>query len=722
MLNESFEYIKNWRKATVADLETDNLLEDVTKIHILGYQLDGGSVRYLWGDTEESRIKAFLTHHIKNDIPIVMHNGISFDKRVWQKLYKMDLSKLQIIDTLWLSYYLNTDKQMHSIAALAKDYDVGAKFEVDNGDWQSLTREQAVSRVVSDVEINKEIWEDFKVRLEFTHKQAKHLLDSQMVGGKRIDNEERIWIDGLSRLTLDEYIGRTIGYLCAVSEVVAKQEDTGWEIDQPHLKEHLEKLEGLAEISKDKLESVMPSIPDYRARKQPAKPYRKNGELSVSGANWERLVKCYKDKEVDEKGTPITRVVKQGEIEELVGYTQPNINSSDQIKDFLFSKGWNPQTIKFVRDQVAFTAWIESRPKEGAAHYEWSAWKDSKPEERQIPQIKKDGELCPSIEELAGEVPEVSVLEEYSVIVHRIGVLRGMLESMNKQGKVKAGAHGLASSLRLQHRKPITNLPAANKLHAEGIRGSLIAGKGKVLLGSDLSSLEDRVKVGLMMPHDPELAEEMSKPTFCPHITQAVAMGTLTKEQGDGYVNETLSPEERKVVSGIRGDAKPVVYLSAYGGTYKALVRQTGWPEQRCKDAIEAYWETNWSLNAIADEQVIVQDAKGGSWIVHPLNGLLVSLRSEKDRFNAVAQSAGSFFHFNWIFNVLKLQEDKWGKSTITANVHDELILCFKDTEEYREIFTDIVNKGLQKVNETYKMRRSLDCDIQMDYRYSDIH
>lgn len=537
-----------------------------------------------------------------------------------------------------------------------------------------------------------------------------------------MSEDEVIWIDNLSKISLDDYIGRTIGYICSVAEVVAKQEDTGWHIDKDFLIGHLTKLEELAESSKVKLESVMPSIPDYRARKQPAKPFKKDGTLSASGERWENLKRVLINKEKDEHGNLLARVVNLGEIEELVGYKPPNINSNDQIKNFLFSKGWKPKTIKFVRDQKDFTDWLRKRPNDGASHSEWKVWQESKPSERQVPQIKNGGDLCESIEELAEIVPEVSVLEEYSVITHRIGVLKGILESMDSQGKVKAGAHGLASSLRLQHRKPIVNLPASDRPHAEGIRGSLIAKDGMVLLGSDLSSLEDRVKVGLMMPHDPELAEAMSKPTFCPHITQAVAMGLITKEQGERYVNKTLPDDELNIVSGIRSDAKPVVYLSAYGGTYKALARQTGWDDQRCKDAIESYWETNWSLKAIADEQVVVQDEKGGNWIVHPLNGIPVSLRSEKDRFNAVAQSAGSFYHFNWIFNTLKMQEDLWGRSTITANMHDEIILCFKDDEKVKEVFKSIVNSALEKVNNTYKMRRELGCDIQFGKRYSEIH
>lgn len=225
-----------------------------------------------------------------------------------------------------------------------------------------------------------------------------------------------------------------------------------------------------------------------------------------------------------------------------------------------------------------------------------------------------------------------------------------------------------------------------------------------------------------MIPHDYELAMRMSADDFDPHIAQAVAMGLITEEQGQGHVAGTLGVDEASLVKGFREDAKPVNYLSAYGGTYKALMKQTGWGEQRCKDAIDSYHQLNWSIESIADEQVTIKDKNNKEWLVSPLNGLIFELRSDKDRFNAVSQSGGAFYHFNWILNVLNEQQRRWKKKSITGNIHDELILCFKDSEKNRDTFKEIVNGALDKVNNTYKPRRVLDCDIAFGKRYSEIH
>lgn len=696
MIKEAFEYITNWDKATVADLEANGLLDTISKIHIIGFQMHNmDTPKYILG-SEKERMVNFFKWHEDNNIPIVFHNGVGYDKRACEKVLGIDLNGVQIIDTLWLSYYLNLDRVRHSIEELGKDYPEAVdKFHVDEGDWGNLTEEQAIKRVTSDVEIGSIIWEDFKERLVDMHTRAKQVLSTNQVGGKRVSKSETLWIDNLKGLSVEEYVARTIGYFSALAEIVALQEDTGWLVDVEYLTEHLERLEALAQVSKEKLESVMPPIPVYRPRKAPAKPFKKDGTLSKGGESWETLKDLLRSGEVDSKGNVKAKVEKEGYIHELVGYDKPNINSSQQVKDFLFSNGWRPQTFNFVRDNEAFDEWAKSRPPKGSHRGAWKEWNDSKPEERAIPQIKDGGELCRSIQDLAAKIPEVGVLEEYSVILHRIGVLKGIYDSMDKDNRVKATAHNVARTLRLQHRKPIVNLPSVKSLHGEGIRGSLVAGEGQILLGSDLSSLEDRIKIHLITPHDPKLAAKMSSDSYCPHITQGVAMGTITPQEGEGYISETLSGDDLKRVSGLREDAKPVVYLSAYKGGWRALQRQTGWDEDRCKDAIDAYWEVNWSIDTVADEQVVIKDNLDQDWIVHPISGMLVNLKSAKDKFNTVAQSCGAFFQTIWLLNVINEQKRRWGKATMTANIHRLNIVDVKPIE---------LSGKLRDINNLYSM------------------
>src|SRR5690625_684183 len=192
-MKEAFKYITNYDKATVADIETDGLLDSVTKVHIIGFQMSHqNEVSYFWGDTQGDRIKNMLQWHIDNSIPMVFHNGIGFDRPALEKVYGMDLSELMVIDTLWVSYYLNINHRRHSVEALASDYGVAEKFEVSSEDWETLSKEDAIERVVSDVKIGNAVWQDFKGRLEEMYSLAKEKIDSVEVGGKRTSQEEKI--------------------------------------------------------------------------------------------------------------------------------------------------------------------------------------------------------------------------------------------------------------------------------------------------------------------------------------------------------------------------------------------------------------------------------------------------------------------------------------------------------------------------------------------------
>lgn len=226
----------------------------------------------------------------------------------------------------------------------------------------------------------------------------------------------------------------------------------------------------------------------------------------------------------------------------------------------------------------------------------------------------------------------------------------------------------------------------------------------------------------LMMPYDPAYALEMSEESFDPHISTAVAMGLITEEQGKGYVEGTLSEEERTAVAVKREEAKPVNYLSVYGGSYKALMRQTGWDEERCKAAIDAYWELNWAVKALAEDQTLVEDSKGLMWLINPISGLLYNVRTEKDIFSTLAQGTGAYLFDCWIDKILEKQYNDFGGKTLTAQVHDEIVLVHKDTPRFREYFEGIIRDSIKEVSEEYLVRRHLDCDVSFGRDYGSIH
>ena len=137
------EFVKkifNWRNATVGDLESDGLLDIATKLHVLSYQMQDKNIMSFNASSQESRIKAFFQWHIDSETPVVFHSGIWFDIPLMEKLYGMDLSKLMVIDTLPLSWYLNISRKKHGLDSFFEDYGI-SKPKVDDHEWEGLSEE-----------------------------------------------------------------------------------------------------------------------------------------------------------------------------------------------------------------------------------------------------------------------------------------------------------------------------------------------------------------------------------------------------------------------------------------------------------------------------------------------------------------------------------------------------------------------------------------------------
>lgn len=709
--------IYNWEKATVADLESDGLLREATKIHVLCCEMANNKAVSIKGSDIE-RLKAFFNYHIDNEVPVVFHNGATFDIVLVEKLLGIDLSKLMLIDSLALSWYLNFSRMKHGLGTFHEDYGI-EKPPVD--DWTNLTYEEYEHRCKEDVKINVALWNDLKARLVDMYTIAQAQIDASNVGGKRLTEDEEIYIDRYVGGSVTEAIDRLLTFLMFKMDCARLQEDTGWEVDVELLESSIEQLTKEGAEAKAELESVMPVVPKYVDRKKPAKPFKKNGELSASGEAWEEIKKLITSKATDEYGHPMVKSSeKEGVVKLLTSYEQPNGNSPDQIKAFLYSKGWVPQTFKYERDEEAFNKWVASKPREGANHQAWSAWKESRPEDRAIPQITVAGddgkELCPSLEELAEEVPEIRVYAKYCVLKHRLGVLNGFKRDLYN-GKLQARINGFTNTLRVQHAE-IVNLAGVDKPYGKIVRGVLVAGKGKVSVGSDLSSLEDRTKHHFMLPHDPEYVATMQEDDFDPHILMALTAKMVTQQEFDDFKAGNKSANAKAA----RKKGKTTNYASVYNAGAPKIAQAAGVSLKEGKILHEAYWKLNWSVKAIAEEQCVIKDSRGNKWLVNPINGFCYALRKESDRFSTLAQGTGSFFFDMWVDKILEKMYAKYGKKTLTGSFHDENILVIKDLPKYREEFANIIQEAIEDVNIEFKLRRKLGCETQFGQRYSEIH
>ena len=118
-------------------------------------------------------------------------------------------------------------------------------------------------------------------------------------------------------------------------------------------------------------------------------------------------------------------------------------------------------------------------------------------------------------------------------------MFEGFLNSERKDRTypyVVAGAGGFTNTLRFKHRTPVVNLPKVGKPWGEEIRGSIIAKKGKIFLGSDMVALESKTRDHYVKPLDPGMVEKTQADGYDAHLDIAVTAGLMTEEEMKFYV------------------------------------------------------------------------------------------------------------------------------------------------------------------------------------------
>lgn len=482
----------------------------------------------------------------------------------------------------------------------------------------------------------------------------------------------RLWRDldiKLSKLyPNDQDKWQFIKYLSFKMECAAEQEALKWKVDIETAKGYLYVWEAEKDLKIVELAEAMPKQILTKVQQRPKVMYKKDGELSAHGEKFEELRKQYKQPDSVQ-----SFVVKTGE-------RQGNPNSPEQVKEWLYSIGWVPRTFKFVRGPDGV--------------------------ERQVPQVRKDGELCPSVTKLISEDPAVAILDGLSVLSHRIAVLKGIIEC-ESDGYVQATIAGMTNTLRFKHAKPLVNLPSVEKPYGKEIRGLLTAPEGYVLCGADMTSLEDTTKRHYMKPLDPDYVAEMSRDGFDPHLDLAKHAGIISQEDIDKHNSGEKSLKD------LRKNYKVVNYSATYGVGAAKLARETGMTKKEAQKLLDAFWSRNWSVQKVAST-LRKRELFGGMWVQNPVSKFWHSLRSEKDRFSTLNQSTGVYCFDVWV----KKCRDKDVKTV--GQFHDEIIALVKEGDQIETAIN--MNYSIEEVNRQLRLNVDLGIDAQFGKTYADIH
>ena len=612
----------------VFDVEANGLLDDATKIHCLSYTTDGVTYDTLF---DYDGMKDLLL----NQQGLIGHNIIRYDIPLLEKILGIKI-EARLFDTLPMSWVLNYNRPKHGLESFGEDFGI-PKPKID--DWNNLTQDDYRHRCVEDVKINWKLWQDVLKRFMFIYK---------------------------SKSELDKFFR----YLQFKMDCAASAERVGWRLDVGLAKDCVAKLTEQQSSKINELKGVMPRVKITTKKSKPKVCFKKDGSPSSHGERWFALL--------DEHELPRHY---EGEVEVIKGWDQPNPNSNDQVKSWLFSLGWEPCTFNYI--------------------------KESPTETRLVPQVRSNGELTKSVKRLIKDNPVVSVLDGLTVIQHRLKIFEGFLEC-EYNGYVRAEIDGLTNTLRFKHKKPLVNLPAVDKPWGKEVRGCLTVPDGYTLCGADMTSLEDTTKRHYMYPYDPDYVNDMSQDGFDPHLDLALHANAVSQIEIDEY-----NAGRNDQLKDLRKDFKVVNYSATYGVGKAKLARTTGMSESAAQELLDAYWKRNWSVKAFIDNQK-VRKINDEMWVQNPVSKFWHSLRYEKDVFSTLNQSTGAYCFDKWVAYY------RTRRPNIIGQFHDESINLVRKGEE--DEHSSALEWAIKKLNQNLKLNVDLGIEIQYGQRYSDVH
>lgn len=601
-----------------------------------------------------------LNGFLKQGHHLYMHNGMTFDQEALIMLGYDGIKDCKITDTLYLSWYLQPKKMQHGLAVYGEQYGV-LKPAVE--EWENQPQDVYNHRVMEDVEIQYRLCKEQETQLMHMYPKGDHV-------------------------RVEEFFNMKAKHLLL-------QQRTQWKLATEKAEMLRTELEDKLAIQVDALALVMPKVAVKQLRTPPAKPFKADGTLSSHGKAWARILieRCLP---MDTSEVVIVKEWKVG-----------NPGSPAQVKDWLYSHGWVPETFKFERD------------------------KDTG-EEIKKPQVNvpnSGGKVDPGVQKLFAKNPDMKHIEGLGILKHRLGMVKGFLEN-NEDGKLVARAQGFTNTLRLKHRE-LVNLPSPRVIYGPELRGCLTCEDDEILLGSDLSSLEDKVKQHFQFEFDPVYVAIQQAKGYDPHLQIALAASLLNKEQMEWYKAYKKLPEEEhtpendvifKVLDKIRQSGKTTNYACQYGAGAATVARAAGVPLSLGTTLHEGYWKLNWSVKAIA-EATKTKKMAGVNWQWNLVSKLWYFLKTDKDRFSTLCQGTGAYICDMWVQAVIDICMERYGKPpALCGQFHDEIILRLRDTPKAREIMEGIVQEAIERVNEKVQMNTTLGCDVSFGRTYADIH
>lgn len=605
----------------IADIEANGLLQEATEIHCAVFK--DADTNQVW----KLRKRDSIIKMLEKTKYLIMHNGIGYDLPLIKKLWGYEY-KGKILDTVLMSRELFKNIQIpqqmkddykeackkldgpHSLAAWG--YRLG-RGKVEHEDWSVFTPAM-MHRCAEDVEI--------------THLLYNHIVEK--------------W-------NTEKYPPRSAWLTMDFMKCISRQEQHGWKLDIPRCNRYMKQLDTWIRRIDAVLDPYVPSRPlekedtlqEDGSTQGFQNPYTKKGEIhsnlmkwmNNNGIEWTR----------DDIGGPFCRV----------NFRKVNLNSNDEVKEWLLDMGWQPEEYNFSKTEKD---------------------EDGNP-------VRTSPKLSPDDAFIGVDGKVGRLLCKRVQCRHRQSNIKGWLERVREDGRIESRISGFADTYRVRHAN-VANVPNVNSFFGRQMRSCFICEKGTVLVSADAAACQDRMIIS--RARDAGIKD----PIFEDMILYGdKEKGTDSHSRARDEINKLFSEMGIKNIN--RSAAKNFSYAYKFGGGFKKLGYMAG--EKNEKKAIEIGKAIKQAFDTVFQAQIKLHEHIKKEW-----------LKTAKMRVNKF-KKGGRTFERNEFYNGYVTGLD--GRKVLIRNEKDILVYTVQSDEAIcLNYATVLANKRMEEKWEEGKM------------------
>lgn len=548
---------------------------------------------------------------------IIGHFILGYDCFVLQNLLDINFTVgkdtiegkvVQFIDTLYLSMFLNPDRQGHSIESFGEilglekiDYrsrliELGVldKSAPKGAEFMQWHPEMDVY-CERDTDVNLRVFNYLKTEWREVYGKDFEITDAFRCGQKSF-------------------------YLMSCQEL------TGWKFDVEYAYQVKERIEQMMEEIRQEVEPQLPKRDLKKSEestyRMPAKPFKKDGSFSTA---WNKFVEKH-NATMDEVTGLWTFYGKEYPVAGgiLLDIKMPmEMANQDQMKDWFLSQGWKPTYYNFQRGP-------DGKPMRD-------------PKTRKLietsPKIQEAGKICPNLMKLEGDI--VKQVVKWLSLRNRLSVLQGWLDNPRLQmdGRLGAGRTGIAATHRQKH-KTVVNVPKASEkvLLGKEFRSLYIAEKGFLIAAGDAAALEGRVQGHYTWKYDDGLT---ARELLDGDVHSKTAKSVYGNELKDFDIKSPDFNKDDPVFKPYRDRSKNIYYAAMYGAGDAKIASTAGLPEKRGKEISEKFWAANEGTKKLKDNLEKYWETRGRSKYLPAIDGRMLCTRKKSALLNTIFQSCG---------------------------------------------------------------------------------